>query len=60
TAGGGAVLATWMLDHAPDHGGIGDISRSLAYVDAQGGRPQGFAGGRGDRNALLYRPAPRI
>jgi hypothetical protein len=49
-----------MLDHAPDHGGIGDISRSLAYVDAQGGRPQGFAGGRGDRNALLYRPAPRI
>jgi hypothetical protein len=31
------------------------ISRRLAYLDFQGGRPQGFAGTRGDRNANLYR-----
>ena len=31
-------------------------ARELAYLDAQGGRPQGFAGRRADRNARLYLP----
>ena len=53
-AGGGCVLETWMLDHVPD-GGIGDISRELAYLDSQGGRPQGFAGSALDRNVRLYK-----
>jgi hypothetical protein len=56
TAGGGVALQTWMLDHAPSE--LGDISRELAYLDAQGGRPQGFAGGRRDRNATLFKAAP--
>jgi hypothetical protein len=43
-----------MLDHAFP-GELGTISRQLAYLDAQGGRPNGFAGGHGDRNAVLYR-----
>jgi 3',5'-cyclic AMP phosphodiesterase CpdA len=52
----GAALETWMLDHVPgDVQGLGDISRELSYLDAQGGRPQGFAGGRLDRNVILYR-----
>jgi hypothetical protein len=58
TAGGGVALETWMLDHVPGGvRGLGDISRELAYLDAQGGRPQGFAGGRLDRNVTLYRRA---
>jgi 3',5'-cyclic AMP phosphodiesterase CpdA len=52
--GGGCVLETWMIDHVPD-GGLGDISRELSYFDAQGGRPQGFAGGPLDRNVRLYK-----
>jgi hypothetical protein len=56
TAGGGVALQTWMLDHAAP-GNLGTISRQLAYLDAQGGRPQGFAGGRLDRNVTLYRAA---
>jgi Calcineurin-like phosphoesterase len=57
TAGGGVALQTWMIDHVPGGvRGLGDISRELAYLDAQGGRPQGFAGGRLDRNVTLYRP----
>jgi 3',5'-cyclic AMP phosphodiesterase CpdA len=55
TAGGGVALRTWLLDHV---GALGDISRELAYLDAQGGRPQGFAGGRLDGNVTLYRGAP--
>ncbi|HEY5196820.1 MAG TPA: hypothetical protein VIJ51_07320 [Solirubrobacteraceae bacterium] len=51
---GGIALETWMLDHVSPAGGLGEISRELAYLDAQGGRPQGFAGGRADRNAVLY------
>jgi 3',5'-cyclic AMP phosphodiesterase CpdA len=52
----GAALQTWMLDHVPGGvAGLGDISRGLAYLDAQGGRPQGFAGGPLDRNVTLYR-----
>jgi 3',5'-cyclic AMP phosphodiesterase CpdA len=58
TAGGGAALQTWMIDHVPGGvRGLGDISRELAYLDAQGGRAQGFAGGRLDRNVTLYRRA---
>jgi Calcineurin-like phosphoesterase len=54
TAGGGAALETWMVDH--DGGGLAGVSRELAYLDAQGGRPQGFAGTPADRNARLYAP----
>ena len=57
TAGGGAVLETWMLDTAPDP--LADTARALAYLDAQGGRPDDDAGGRLDRNVRLYRAAPR-
>lgn len=57
TAGGGVAIQTWMLDHAFP-GDLGVISRQLAYLDAQGGRPKGFAGGRLDRNVTLYRAAP--
>jgi 3',5'-cyclic AMP phosphodiesterase CpdA len=56
TSGGGVALQTWMIDHVPGgvHG-LGDISRELACLDAQGGRPQGFAGAAVDRNVTLYR-----
>ena len=57
TAGGGVALQTWMLDHAFP-GDLGQISRQLAYLDAQGGRPNGFSGGPLDRNVTLYRAAP--
>jgi len=51
----GAAIETWMLDHVPDGiAGLGDISRQLAYLDAQGGRPLGFAGAPLDRNVRLY------
>ncbi|HEX4754023.1 MAG TPA: metallophosphoesterase [Solirubrobacterales bacterium] len=56
TADGGVALQAWMLDHIP--GGLGDISRELSYLDAQGGRPQGFAGGPLDRNVTLFKAAP--
>lgn len=53
----GAALQTWMLDHVADgDSSLGGISRELAYLDAQGGRPQGFAGGPLDRNVTLYVP----
>ncbi len=57
TAGGGAVLETWMLDTAPDP--LADTARALAFLDAQGGRPDHDAGTRLDRNVRLYRAAPR-
>ncbi len=50
------ALETWMIDHVPD-GSIGDVSRQLAYIDAQGGRPQGFAGGPLDRDVRLFKRA---
>jgi metallophosphoesterase (TIGR03767 family) len=54
TANGGVLLRTWMLN--TDSGvRLAAISRRLAYLDFQGGRPQGFAGRRADRNADLYR-----
>jgi 3',5'-cyclic AMP phosphodiesterase CpdA len=56
TAGGGAVLETWMLDTAADP--LADTARALGFLDAQGGRPDGNAGGRLDRNVRLYRGAP--
>ena len=52
TAGGGMAIQTWMLDHIGSE--LGAISRQLAYLDAQGGRPKGFAGDRRDRNVTLY------
>ena len=54
TAGGGVAIQTWMLDHVFP-GPLGAISRQLAYLDSQGGRPEGFIGGRLDRNVTLYR-----
>jgi 3',5'-cyclic AMP phosphodiesterase CpdA len=54
-AAGGAVLETWMVDH--DGRGLAGVARELAYLDAQGGRPQGFAGRRQDRNARLFVPS---
>jgi hypothetical protein len=52
TAGGGIAIQTWMLDHTGSE--LAAISRQLAYLDAQGGRPKGFAGRRLDRNVTLY------
>ena len=52
TAGGGMAIQTWMLDHTGSAPAA--ISRQLAYLDAQGGRPKGFAGTRLDRNVTLY------
>ncbi len=40
TAGGGVAIQTWMLDHIFP-GRIGEISRELSYIDAQGGRSEG-------------------
>jgi 3',5'-cyclic AMP phosphodiesterase CpdA len=51
-AAGGAALETWMVDH--DGRGLAGVSRELAYLDAQGGRPQGFAGRQTDRNVRLF------
>lgn len=57
TANGGVVLQTWMLNTDPSNR-LANISRQLAYLDFQGGRAQGFAGVRSDRNASLFvRPA---
>ena len=53
-APGGVVLDTWMVDH--DGRGVAGPARELAYLDAQGGRPQGFAGRPSDRNARLFVP----
>jgi hypothetical protein len=54
TAGGGVALETWMVDHVFP-GTLGQISRQLSFIDAQGGRPEAFTGSRRDRNVRLYR-----
>ncbi len=53
---GGVVLDTWTVDGAG--GRLAGTARELAFLDAQGGRPQGDAGARADRNARLFRGAP--
>jgi hypothetical protein len=53
TADGGAALQTWVLDH--DASGLAAVSHQLSRLDAQGGRPQGFAGDPRDRDVTLYR-----
>jgi hypothetical protein len=50
----GVALQTWMLDTAGGPDTLPGVARELAYLDAQGGRPNGFAGTRRDRNAVLY------
>ena len=55
TADGATALETFMVDHAAGPGGLAATSLELAFIDAQGGRPNGFAGRREDRNARLYR-----
>lgn len=57
TAGGGVVLETWMLNSDP-RSRLATISRELAYVDYQGGRPRHLAGRPADRNAELFKRAP--
>lgn len=57
TRGDGRVLETWTVDQ--DGRGSAGIARELAYLDSQGGRPEGRAGGRRDRNARLYLPPRR-
>ena len=52
--GGSAILETWMLDH--DGAGLAGTARELAFLDAQGGRPQEFNGARDDRNVRLHLP----
>nr|MDQ5809074.1 TIGR03767 family metallophosphoesterase [Actinomycetota bacterium] len=55
---GSRALETWVVDHAGrvDGADLAGFGRELAFLDAQGGRPQGFAGQRGDRNARLWLP----
>jgi hypothetical protein len=58
TEDGGVAIETWMLDHVDSGpGAVGRISRELSYLSATGGRPGRFAGGPGDRNAVLFRRA---
>ena len=56
----GYVLETWMIDH--DGRGLAGAARELAYLDAQGGRPQGFAGARRgpERAAVRRAMIPRM
>jgi metallophosphoesterase (TIGR03767 family) len=53
TTPGHVVLETWMLN--TDGSPLANVSRALAYLDFQGGRPKAFAGTRADRNANLFR-----
>ena len=45
-----------MVDH--DGRASPASSRELAYLDAQGGRPQNFAGAKQDRNVRLFTTVP--
>ena len=51
----GVMLETWMLDHDDSASRAARVSRALAFLDFQGGRPSRFAGSRRDRNARLHR-----
>jgi metallophosphoesterase (TIGR03767 family) len=56
---GRVALQTWLIDHAgvagaPGPLGLAGISRELAFLDTQGGRPRGWSGQAADRNATLY------
>ncbi len=48
------ALETWMVDQ--DGRGLAGTARALAFLDAQGGRPLGYAGTRADRNVRLGVP----
>jgi 3',5'-cyclic AMP phosphodiesterase CpdA len=50
----GVELETWTVNPDPSVP-LAGISRQLAWLDYQGGRPQRFAGRPSDRNAALYR-----
>ena len=59
---GRVALQTWLLDHAgvatsPGALGLAGISRELAFLDTQGGRPRGWSGTPSDQNTVLYLPA---
>ncbi|MEJ7825534.1 MAG: metallophosphoesterase [Solirubrobacteraceae bacterium] len=51
TRGGGRALESWVVDH--DGAGLAGISRELAFLDVQGGRPRGLDASRRDRNVRL-------
>jgi hypothetical protein len=58
---GRVALDTWLVDHAgaphaPGYLGLAGISRALAELDFQGGRPKRDAGRREDRNVRLFLP----
>ena len=60
-ADGRVALETFLVDQAGRRGaagylGLAGISRDLAFLDPQGGRPAGDAGTPADRNATLYLP----
>jgi hypothetical protein len=53
--GGGALFETWTAE--PDLSDpLARISHQLAYLDYQGGRPQGFAGAPSDRRGRFVIP----
>jgi hypothetical protein len=58
-ADGSRAIETWVVDHAGaiDGGDVAGAARRLAYLDAQGGRPQRFAGEASDRNVRLWLPS---
>jgi 3',5'-cyclic AMP phosphodiesterase CpdA len=57
-ADGARALETWVVDHAggTDTEDLAGAARTLAFLDAQGGRPNELGGGPADRNARLWLP----